>query len=532
MATYSFHSEVPFYQGTDGYWGSDTFGSIRDGHPIGGKAPSSYLYQWRSIIGFDITPATGEKITSFTINIGFMRPTQTTTPQNVALGGYLYNSLETAKSKTNDAPSGYIGHSAEPSAIYVDATGRMTSLTYSGLNITTKTSLYIWFYVNPGGYFELWSGNSTVSDNIQEATISFATEALSYTATFDANGGTTANPQTITKDYGEALGTLPTTSRAGYTFNGWYTAKTGGSKISTTTTMPANNVTYYAQWSIIQYTVSYNANGGTGAPSAQTKDYGKTLTLSSTKPTWATSTDATYTITYNANGGSCSADKATVNKTTSHTFKNWNTTVGGTGDTYVAGASYTKNASATLYAQWTSSTTTPGITLPVATKNSESLASCTVTFNANGGNCNTSSLTSTRTKNYTFKGWSTNSSATSGSTGSYTPTASTTLYATWQETVVSSAVTLPEPTRENYEFKGWAISADATSGSFGSYVPSESVILYAIWESSTGTTTETGLIYIDSGSGWETYEIYIDNGASWDKYIPYIDNGAGWELYG
>ena len=48
-----------------------------------------------------------------------------------------------------------------------------------------------------------------------------------------------------------------------------------------------------------EYTVSFNANGGTGAPSAQTKTYGQTLTLSSTVPTregytflgWATSAD-------------------------------------------------------------------------------------------------------------------------------------------------------------------------------------------------------------------------------------------------
>ena len=66
-----------------------------------------------------------------------------------------------------------------------------------------------------------------------------------YTAAFNGNGG--SNGTSITKRYGEALGTLPTSTRANYKFNGWYTATSGGSKIATTTTMPAG-VTYYAQW--------------------------------------------------------------------------------------------------------------------------------------------------------------------------------------------------------------------------------------------------------------------------------------------
>ena len=70
----------------------------------------------------------------------------------------------------------------------------------------------------------------------------------SYTAIFDSNGGTAANPKTITKNYGAELGSLPTTTKKGYTFLGWYTAKNGGTKIDETTKMPANNVTYYAHW--------------------------------------------------------------------------------------------------------------------------------------------------------------------------------------------------------------------------------------------------------------------------------------------
>jgi len=72
-----------------------------------------------------------------------------------------------------------------------------------------------------------------------------------------------------------------------------------------------------------KYTVSYNANGGSGAPSSQTKNYKTTLTLSSTKPTRS-----------------------------GYTFKSWNTKADGTGTSYSPGAKYTSNANVTLYAQW------------------------------------------------------------------------------------------------------------------------------------------------------------------------------------
>ena len=82
------------------------------------------------------------------------------------------------------------------------------------------------------------------------------------TATFNANGGGTPSPSTITKAYNNALGTLPTVSRAGYTFAGWWTAASGGTQISTSTIMPASGPTYYAHWTLNTYSISYTMNGG------------------------------------------------------------------------------------------------------------------------------------------------------------------------------------------------------------------------------------------------------------------------------
>lgn len=147
------------------------------------------------------------------------------------------------------------------------------------------------------------------------------------------------------------------------------------------------------------YTVSYSANGGTGAPSSQTKWKDQTLTLSGTKPTKS-----------------------------GYSFLGWSTSASATSATYSAGGSYTNNSSATLYAVWKANT-------------------YTVKYNANGGtgapanqtktygvNLILSSAQPTRT-NYVFKGWGTSSTATTATYNPgavYSKNAAITLYAIWE----------------------------------------------------------------------------------------------------
>src|SRR5699024_508846 len=137
-----------------------------------------------------------------------------------------------------------------------------------------------------------------------------------YTATFDSNGGTAATPSTITKKYGEQLGTLPTTSRTGYTFVGWFTEATDGNQISESTTMPINGATYYSHWSINQYTLTVKANGGTWnnttSNSTIRQNYGSTKTIAN--PTAPTG----YTVTFNTNGGNSIAKR-----TSTKSFDKW-----------------------------------------------------------------------------------------------------------------------------------------------------------------------------------------------------------------
>ena len=116
-----------------------------------------------------------------------------------------------------------------------------------------------------------------------------------YTVTFDYNGGTTKNGTTLYKSTSRSDETyagkykLPTNpTRPGYDFAGWYTTSTGGTKVTTDTTIStASNHTLYAHWSIKNYTLTVNPNGGawnnSSSASVITQNYGTTKTI--TNPT-------------------------------------------------------------------------------------------------------------------------------------------------------------------------------------------------------------------------------------------------------
>ena len=95
----------------------------------------------------------------------------------------------------------------------------------------------------------LFGGNSPANNIV----LSFVT------VTLDANGGKCA-AKTRAVPYAKAMGKLPVPTRAGCIFLGWYTAKTGGTKVSAATKLSADR-TLYARWQAA-WTVSFDANGG------------------------------------------------------------------------------------------------------------------------------------------------------------------------------------------------------------------------------------------------------------------------------
>jgi len=88
-----------------------------------------------------------------------------------------------------------------------------------------------------------------------------------YKITFDTNGGTSIDP--IIQDYNTDVVAPANPTREGYSFAGW--------DKTIPTTMPAENMTITANWTINQYTITFSVDGGSDVASI-TKDYGVQLT--------------------------------------------------------------------------------------------------------------------------------------------------------------------------------------------------------------------------------------------------------------
>lgn len=146
-----------------------------------------------------------------------------------------------------------------------------------------------------------------------------------YTVTFNKNGGGTPSFSSKTVYYDDTYGSLPTVSRTGYTFAGWYTAASGGTKITASTKVAITaNQTLYAHWTINQYTLDLTKGTGISAVSgAGTYDYNASVTINATVKTgytwknWtsgstAVTTTKNYTFNMPANNLSYTAN-ATAN---------------------------------------------------------------------------------------------------------------------------------------------------------------------------------------------------------------------------
>ena len=229
-----------------------------------------------------------------------------------------------------------------------------------------------WFTASSGG--TQISSTTTVTSDVTYYAHWTATKR-SYTATFNGNGGGTPSPSTITKEYNVALGTLPTCTRTGYTFLGWYTASSGGTKISTTTVV-TKDITYYAQWSINSYTLTFNPNGGTVTPTSKDLEYNSAY---GTLPTPTRASDAQYT----------------------YTFAGWYTAA--TGGTQVTAATKMAAKDTTVYAHWTSNTRSYTVSYQT-TYGTLNRTSQSIAYNSKGS-CTLTMPDNTAEFTYTFVGW-------------------------------------------------------------------------------------------------------------------------------
>lgn len=314
---------------------------------------------------------------------------------------------------------------------------------YYGTNINLSTdiptkegySFVGWSYSPDDDTAEYYPGETYTSNS--DLSLYAVWQHSGYAIKYNANGGTGA-PATQYKKQGEIL-TLRSTkpTREGYRFTGW--ATTPG-PVQAVKYSPGGQywldepATLYAVWveTTPTYTVSFDANGGNGAPVAQTKTKGIDLTLSTKTPSRS-----------------------------GYTFAGWSTSSTASSPTYYPGGKYTNDASATLYAVWV-----------------KAPSNYTVSYNANGGSgapssqiktenvsLTLSSTTPTRS-GYKFLGWSTSSTATSATYQPgdvYTVNASMMLYAVWRKDnydISVSNLTVNPSTVEQYSDTSVSVRVD------------------------------------------------------------------------
>jgi len=296
---------------------------------------------------------------------------------------------------------------------YGEASSAVKTLTYSGIS-SGNHEIYIKFRKD--------GSTHSFNDSLQ---LWFSNDWFPST--------TTAEPYKY-HFVGMRYGALPTMSRMGYTFNGWYTATTGGTKVAETSIFNGSNI--YAQWTVKSFNItiikgnygvqditnpatSWNYNDGRDGKRISVA-YGASQTISVAVSSgfsfshWegTTSTSSsftctvseekdytfvayakanTYTVSFNANGGSVSTTSKTVTFNSAYgtlptptranyTFGGWWTAANGGTRVYDT-TTYSTVGNQNLYAHWTAITITNTVHLRVINKN----GSYTNIDNANGG---------------------------------------------------------------------------------------------------------------------------------------------------
>ena len=452
------------------------------------------------------------------------------------------------KAVTLDLNGGKLGGSSEAIQIIVKSSESFTAPASDGLTRPDgDTDTYFMWLGSDGN---LYAPGDRVPADVTALTVQWT--APTYAVTLNTNGGTINNGNVTGYTYGVGA-TLPTAddmTYTGYTFKGWYDNENlTGSPVTAIGGTETGNKEYWAKWEINQYTITFDANGGSKiAPITQ--DYGTKITtpadptrkgytfkgwdkeIPKTMPAENMTVKAQweinqYAITFDTNGGSeiapITQDYGTKITTPAdptrkgYTFKGW--------DKEIPKTMPAENM--TVKAQW-------------------EINQYAITFDTNGGSeiapitqdygtKITTPADPTR-KGYTFKGWDKEIPKTM-------PAENMTVKAQWeinQYTITfdtnggseiapitqnyGTKITTPaDPTRKGYTFKGWDKEIPKT-------MPAENMTVKAQWEINQYAIT------FDTNGGSEIAPITQDYGTKittpadptrkgytfkgWDKEIP------------
>ncbi|MBE6635599.1 MAG: hypothetical protein E7617_05305 [Ruminococcaceae bacterium] len=318
-------------------------------------------------------------------------------------------------------------------------------------------------------------GKWTLTENLA---LTAKWEPVSNSVNLNVNGGNTIENDTLTFTYDSPYGTLPTPLRKGYTFLGWFTAESGGEKVTDTTVVKqTESHTLFAHWKVNTYEVTFDVNGG-DAMDNNVKE-----------------------VTFGESFGRLPAPTRT-----GYTFLGW-FTAKQNGEKILAETTVDITADVRLYALWSSNGYTVTFMPQGGSLTTESIG---VEFGSEYGNI--PSITRT---GYTFLGWFTaeNGGTKIGSDDVVSVAKDHTLYAQWEankytvnldvnggealnnnskEVVFAESFgDLPTPVRTGYTFVGWF-----TAKSEGKEILPETnvditanITLYALWSVNGYTVT-------------------------------------------
>ena len=227
-----------------------------------------------------------------------------------------------------------------------------------------------------------------------------------------------------------------------------------------------------------------------------------------------------YTITYNTNGGN-TIESQQVTKTivTSYTYKGWTDAAG---NTYTGSFYPIADITLTVALDASSTETLGSVILPNATKNND-VKIITTTLVYNDNSTADQKKYSNATTKYSIRGWQINGTTYSVGT-TYTVTDNITAIALWNSTTTGETLTLPSPTRNGYTFDGWYLNNNIQ---VTTYAPTANTTLTAKWQVISGNYIATGIPYIWNGSQWVQATAYIWNGSTWVTAIPSIFEQGG-----